>query len=48
MWMEQLEEDVTVIIINMIVQPAMLYGMDTVPMNSSHVNKLKVAEMKMC
>ena len=25
-----------------IVQPAMLYGMETVPMTSSHVNKLEV------
>ena len=33
---------------NTIVQPAMLYGMETVPMTSSHVNKLEVTEMKMC
>ena len=46
--MEQLEEEVTVIIIKMIVQSAMLYGMGTVPMTSSHVKKLKVTEMKMC
>ena len=26
----------------MIVQPAMLYGMETVPVTSSHVNKLEV------
>ena len=32
----------------MIVQPAMLYGMETVPMTSSHVKKLEVTEMKMC
>ena len=32
----------------MIVQPAMLYGMETVPVISSHVKKLKVTEMKMC
>ena len=32
----------------MIVQPAMLYGMETVPVTSSHVNKLEVTEMKMC
>ena len=32
----------------MIVQPAMLYGMETVPVTSSHVKKLEVAEMKMC
>ena len=31
----------------MIVQPAMLYGMDTVPVPSSHVKKLEVTEMKM-
>ena len=31
----------------MIVQPAMLHGMETVPMTSSHVKKLEVAEMKM-
>ena len=31
-----------------IVQPAMLYGMETVPITSSHVNKLEVTEMKMC
>ena len=32
----------------MIVQPAMLYRMDIVPMTSSHVKKLEVKEMKMC
>ena len=26
----------------------MLYGMETVPMTSSHVKKLEVTEMKMC
>ena len=31
----------------MIVQPAMLYGMETVPVTSSHVKKLEVTEMKM-
>ena len=31
-----------------IVQPAMLYGMGTVPVTSSHVKKLEVIEMKMC
>ena len=31
-----------------IVQPAMLYGMETVPVTSYHVNKLEVTEMKMC
>ncbi len=31
-----------------IVQPAMLYGMETVPVTSSHVMKLEVTEMKMC
>ena len=32
----------------MIVWPAMLYGMETVPVTSSHVKKLQVTEMKMC
>ena len=32
----------------MIVQPAMMYGMETVPMTSSNVKKLEVTEMKMC
>ena len=32
----------------MVVQPAMLYGMETVPVTSSHVKKLEVTEMKMC
>ena len=32
----------------MIVQPAMLYGMETVPVTSSHVKKLEATEMKMC
>ena len=32
----------------MIVQPAMLYGMETVPVTSSHVKKLEMTEMKMC
>ena len=33
----------------MIVQPAMLYGMEkVVPMTSSHVKRLEVTEMKMC
>ena len=32
----------------MIVQPAMLYGMETVPVTSSHVKQLEVTEMKMC
>ena len=27
---------------------AMLYGMETVPITSSHVEKLEVTEMKMC
>ena len=31
----------------MIVQPAMLYGMETVPVTSSHVKKLEVTEMKL-
>ena len=30
----------------MIVQPTMLYGMETVPVTSSHVKKLEVTEMK--
>ena len=33
---------------NMIVQPAMLYVMETVPMTSSHVKKLEVTEIMMC
>ena len=32
----------------MIVLPAMLYGMQTVSITSSHVKKLEVTEMKMC
>ena len=32
----------------MIVQPVMLYGMEIVPVTSSHVKKLEVTEMKMC
>ena len=32
----------------MIVQPAMLYGMETVPVTSSHGKKLEVTEMTMC
>ena len=32
----------------MIVQPALLYGMETVPVTSSHVKKLEATEMKMC
>ena len=32
----------------MIVQPAMLYGMETVSVTSSHVKKREVTEMKMC
>ena len=32
----------------MIVQPAMPYGMETVPVTSSHVKKLEVTEVKMC
>ena len=32
----------------MIVQRAMLYGMETVPVTSSQVKKLEVTEMKMC
>ena len=31
-----------------IVQPALLYGMETVPMPISHIKKLEVTEMKMC
>ena len=30
------------------VQPAMLYGMETVPPTSSHMKKLEVTEMQMC
>ena len=33
---------------NMIVQPAILYRMETVPMTSSHVKKLEVTDMKLC
>ena len=29
-------------------QPAKLYGMETVPITTSHVKKLEVTEMKMC
>ena len=32
----------------MLVQSAMLYGMETVPATSAHVKRLEVAEMKMC
>ena len=32
----------------MIVQPAMLYGMETVPVTSSHLKKLEMTETKMC
>ena len=32
----------------MIIHPAMLYGMETVPVTRSHVKKLEVTEMKMC
>ena len=32
----------------MIVQPAMLYGMETVPVTSSHMKKLEVTDMTMC
>ena len=32
----------------MIVQSAMLYGVETVPMTSSYVKKLEMTEMKMC
>ena len=31
----------------MIVQPPMMYGMETVPVTRSHVKKLEVAEVKM-
>ena len=31
---------------NMIVQPAMLHGMETLPVTRSHVEKLEVTEMK--
>ena len=33
---------------NMIVQPALLYWMATVPVTSSHMKKREVTEMKMC
>ena len=54
MWMEQLEEDVGILcdksippqvkgnIHNMIFQPAMLHGVETVPVSKSHVKKLDV------
>jgi hypothetical protein len=32
----------------MVVQPAMLYGMETVPMTGKQSGRLEVAEMKMC
>ena len=32
----------------MVVQPAVLYAMGTVPVTSSHLKKLQMAEMKMC
>ena len=35
-------------ILKMIVQPAMLYGMETVPVTSANVTKLEVTEMQMC
>ena len=31
-----------------IVQPAIPYGMETVPVTSSHMKKREVTEMKMC
>ena len=34
--------------INKRTQPTMLYGMETVPVTSSHVKKLEVIQMKMC
>ena len=33
---------------NTIILPAMQYGVETVPMTSSHVKKLEVTDMKMC
>ena len=33
---------------NMSVQPVMMYGMETVPVTSSHVKKLEATLMKMC
>ena len=48
--MEQLEEDVRRPkgkIHTMIVQPAMLYRMEIVPVTSTHVMKLDVTEIKM-
>ena len=35
-------------IYKMVVQPAKLYAMETVPVTSNHVKKVQVAEMKMC
>ena len=60
MCMKQLEEDVGVLcdnripphvnanIYKRIVQAAMLYEMETMPMDSSRVKKLEGAQMKMC
>ena len=35
-------------IYTMIVKPAVLYGMETLPVTSSHLKKLKVTEIMMC
>ena len=60
MWMKQLEEyvefpsdnrippHVNANIHKMIVQPAMLYMMQTVPMASSQMKKMEGTEMTMC
>ena len=60
MWMKQLEEHFGVLgdmripphvngnIHKRIVQPAMLYEMETVPMASSHMKKLEGTEAKLC
>ena len=45
---KRLPPHVTGKINKMIVQPAMLYGIETVPVTSSRVKKLEVTEMKMC
>ena len=59
-WMKQLEEDFGVTcdmripphvngkIHKRIVQPAMLFEMEKLPMPSSHVKKLEGIKMKMC
>ena len=45
---KRIPPSVKVTIHKIIVQPAMLYGMETVPDASSNVNKLEVTTMNMC